>query len=75
MAAYDRFYCTLLPKFYPDQMASKVFPNKTALGLWVANLKMTIYKGIGKQSPAINFDRSAVSLRLYMGYVHKTNRM
>ena len=39
---------------------------------------MTVYKGTGKhnstQSPAINFDRSAVSLRLYMGYDDKTNR-
>ena len=36
---------------------------------WVAHLRMTVYKGIGKhcspQSPAMNFDRSAVSLRCY----------
>ena len=41
----------------------------------VANLRMTVCKGIGKhsstQSPAINFDRLAFSLRLYMGYVAK----
>ena len=41
--------------------------------LRVAHLRITVYKGIGKhsssQSPAMNFDRSAVSLRLYMGYV------
>ena len=40
---------------------------------------MIVYKGIGKhsssQSPAMNFDRSAVSLRLNMGYVDKINRM
>ena len=36
---------------------------------------MTVYKGIGKhsssQSRAMNFDRSAASLRLNMGYVDK----
>ena len=49
--------------------------------LWetlVTHLKMTVYKGIGKhsfsQSPAMKFDRSAVSLRLNMGYVD-CNRM
>ena len=46
---------------------------------WVAHLRMTVYKGIGKysssQSPAMNFDRSAVSIRLNMGYVDKINRM
>ena len=40
---------------------------------------MTVYKGKGEQSssesPAINFDRSAGSLRLNMGYVDKINRM
>ena len=40
---------------------------------------MIVYKGIGKhsssQSPAMNFDRSAVSLRHNMGYVDKINRM
>ena len=44
--------------------------NKRALGPWVAHLKMTVNKGTGKhssfQSPAMNFDRSAVSLSLYM---------
>ena len=48
------------------------------VGPWVAHLRMTVYKKyIGKhsstQSPAIHFDRSAVSLRFYMGYVDKTN--
>ena len=47
--------------------------NKRVLGPWVARLRVTVYKGIRKhsatQSPAMNFDRSAVSLRLYMGYV------
>ena len=36
-------------------------------------MRMTVYKGIGKhnfsQSSAVNFDRSAASLRLYMSYV------
>ena len=49
--------------------------NKRALG----HLRMTVYKGVGKhsssQSPAMNCDRSAVSLRLYMDYVDKINRM
>ena len=40
---------------------------------WVAHLRITVYKGIGKdissQRPAMNFDRSAVSLRLTMGYI------
>ena len=40
---------------------------------------MTVYKGIEKhdfsQSPAMNFDRSADSLRLNMGSVDKINRM
>ena len=43
------------------------------------HLRMTVYKGKGKhsssQSPAMNFDRSAVSLRLYMDYVDKINTM
>ena len=51
-------------------MNKHITENKRALGPWVAHLRMTVYKGIGKhsstQSPAINFDRSAVSLRLYM---------
>ena len=42
-------------------------------GPWVAHLRMTVYKGIGKhsstQSPVINFDRSVGSLRLYMAHV------
>ena len=53
--------------------------NKRAIGPWVAHLRMTVYKGIGKhsssQSLAMNFDRSAVSLRLNMSYVDKINRM
>ena len=48
-------------------------------GPWDAHLRMTVYKGIGKhsssKSPAMNFDRSAVSLRLKMGYVDKINKM
>ena len=52
---------------------------KRALGPWVAHLRMTVYKGIEEQSssesPAMNFDRSAVSLRLNMGYIDKINRM
>ena len=56
-----------------------VSKNKRALGPWVAHLRMTVYKGIGKhsssQSPAMNFDGSAVSLRVNMGYVDKINRM
>ena len=39
-------------------------------GSWMALLRITAYKGIGKHSshssPAMNFDRSAVSLRLNM---------
>ena len=50
--------------------------NKRA---WFSHLRMTVYKSIGKhsssQSPAMNFDRSEVSLRLYIGYVDKINRM
>ena len=53
--------------------------NKRALGPWFAHLRMTVYKGIGRhsssQSPVMNFDRSAVSLRRNMGYVDKINRM
>ena len=55
--------------------------NKRALGPWFAHLRMTVHMGIGKhsssQSPAMNFDRSAISLRLKinMGYVDKINRM
>ena len=53
--------------------------NKRALGPWVAHLRMTVYKCIGKlsssQNPAMNFYRSAVSLILYMDYVDKINRM
>ena len=53
--------------------------NKRALGPWVDHLRITVSNGIGKHistlSPAINFDRSAVSLSLYIGYVDKTNRM
>ena len=34
---------------------------------------MTVYKGIGEhtssQSPAMNYDKSSISLRLNMGYV------
>ena len=45
----------------------------------MAHLRMTVFKGIGKysssQSPPLNFDRSAVSIRLYMDYVDKINRM
>ena len=50
-------------------------------GPWalVAPLRMTVFKDIGEhsfsQSPAMNYDRSAVSLRLNMGYVDKINRM
>ena len=50
-------------------------------GHWalVAHLRMTVYKGIGEhsssRSPAMNFDRLAVSLRLNMGYVDNNNRM
>ena len=55
------------------------FINKRALGHRVARLRMTVYKGIGKpsssQSQTINFDRSALSLRLNMGYVDKINRI
>ena len=44
--------------------------KKKALGPWVAHLRMTVYKGIGKlsssQSPAMNFDTLIVLLRLYM---------
>ena len=44
--------------------------QEKALGPWVAQLRKTIYKGIGKhsssKSPAMNFDRSAVSLRPYI---------
>ena len=44
--------------------------NKRALWPWVAHLRMNVYKSIGKhrsyQSPAMNFDRSAVSLILVM---------
>ena len=46
---------------------------------WVARLKMKVYKGIWKhsfsRSPAMNFDRSAVSFRLNIGNDDKTNRM
>ena len=53
--------------------------NKRALGPWVAHLRMTVYKGVGEhsssQSPAMNFDRSAVSLRLNKAYLDKINRM
>ena len=49
--------------------------NKRTLVPWVPHLRMTVYKGLGKhsysQSPAMNFDRSAVSLRLCMDYVDK----
>ena len=43
----------------PDQVASsELMLNKRALGPWVAHLRMTVYKGIGKhrssQSPATN---------------------
>ena len=52
---------------------------KITRGPWVAHLRITVYKGIGKhsssQGPAMNFDRSAVLLRLDMGYVDKFNRM
>ena len=45
----------------------------------VAHLRMTVYKGKGEhtdyQSPAMNLDRSAVSIRLNMGYVDKNYRM
>ena len=53
--------------------------NKRVIGPCVAHLRMTVYKGIreqsSSQSPAMSFDRSAVSLRLNMGYVDKINRM
>ena len=53
--------------------------NNRVLGLWVTHLRMTVYKGIGKhsssQSLAMDCDRSAVSLRLNIGYVDKINRM
>ena len=40
-------------------------------------MRMTVYKGIAplKVQLAINFDRTAVSLRLNMGYFDKINRM
>ena len=48
-------------------------------GPLVFHLRMPVYKGIGKhrsfQSPAMNFDRSAISLRLNMGYLDKMIRM
>ena len=58
---------------------TKSYRNNRALGPCVAHLRMTVYKGIGNHSssqcPAMNFDRSAVSLRLNMGYADKNNRM
>ena len=46
------------------------FLLQVGLGPWMAHLRITAYKGIGKHSshssPAMNFDRSAVSLRLNM---------
>ena len=57
----------------------KVKVNKMLLRSWVAHLTMTVYKGIGEhsssQSPAMNYDRSAVSLRFNIGCVYKINRM
>ena len=53
--------------------------NKMLLRPWVAHLRRIVYKGIGEhsssQSPAMKNDRSAVSLRLNMGYVDKINRI
>ena len=55
------------------------YDNKRTFGPWIAHLRMTVYKGIGKhsssQSPTMNFDRSAASIRLNKGYVDKNNRM
>ena len=46
---------------------------------WVTHLRMDVSKGIGKHSssqrPAMNIDRSAVTLRLNKGYIDKINRM
>ena len=54
-----RFYC-------PGLKESKM----RGLGSWVAHLRMTVYKGKGKQScsqsPVMNFDKSVVSLSHYM---------
>ena len=59
--------------------AKNEMENKRALWPWDVRLRMTIYKGIGEhissQSPAMKYDRSAVSLKLNMGYVDKINRM
>ena len=53
--------------------------DKRTLGPWIDHLGMTVYKDIGKhsslQSQAMNFDRSAVSIRLNVDYVNKINRM
>ena len=53
----------------------RAITNKRALGPWVAHLRMmTVYKGKEEhssyQSTALNYDRSAISLRL-----DKINRM
>ena len=48
--------------------------NKKAHWPLVAHLRITVYRGIGKHgsplSPAMNLDRSAVSLRLYLEKFH-----
>ena len=45
-------------------------PNKRPLGPWITHLRMMFIKGKRKQSfplsPAMNLNRSAISLRLYM---------
>ena len=56
-----------------------IIKTKRALAPWVAHLRITVYTGKGEhsssQSPAMNFDTSAVSLRLNIGYNDKINRM
>ena len=49
--------------------------NKRALGRTPEKACLGIGKQNSSQSPAMNFDRSAVSIRLNMGYVDKINRM
>ena len=51
-------------------MLDIILISKRALGLWDAHQRIAVYKGLRKhsssKSPAINFNRSANSLKIYM---------
>ena len=81
----DRFFSQILTQIIINSFSCSplnsafLISNKRALGPWVAHLRKTVYKGVGEhsssQSPAMSFDRSAISLRLTKAYADKTNRM